>query len=301
MSNEQLVAVIQTGATECMSELWEQMMGLVKWKAKRIMTALELRGTSCGCEFDDLVQCGYLAMVAAVETYTSESGSFSTWFMYYLQKEFAEITGYRTQRGRNDPLNNAYSLDKPLNDETDSTVFGDLIPDQRAAATMEAVEEREYQRQLKHAIDRALSELPADVADVLRLRNYDRLTLDEIGERWKLSRERIRQLENKGIRKLREPKIACILRPFMDFNFYSSTGLTAYQQTGMSVQERYIAMEEQRREREWQRMKAEEERTKQALAEADRILARYRNEQRTNNGDCNNIATDLQQETALKC
>lgn len=276
MSNEELVAVIQTGATECLGELWEQVEGLVKWKAKRIMTTLEMRGASCGCEFDDLVQCGYPAMVAAVESYNPESGSFSTWLMYHLQKEFAEATGYRTKRGRCEPLNEAYSLDKPLTDEPDSAVFGDLIPDQRAAATMESVEEREYQRQLKHAIDRALSELPADVADVLRLRNYDRLTLDEIGERWKLSRERIRQMENKGIRKLREPRIACILRPFMDFDFYSSTGLTAYQQSGMSVQERYVAMEEQRRERVWQKMKAEEERTKQALAEADRILARYR-------------------------
>ena len=301
MSNEELVTAIQNGAQERMLELWERVEGLVKWKAKRIVTALELRGNMCGIEFDDLVQCGYPAMVAAVESYSPESGSFSTWLMYHLQKEFAEATGYRTQRGRNEPLNDAYSLDKPLSDESDSAVFGDLIPDQRATATMEAVEERAYQRQLKHAIDRALSELPADVADVLRLRNYDRLTLDEIGERWKLSRERIRQLENKGIRKLREPKIACILRPFMDFDFYSSTGLTAYQQSGMSVQERYVAMEEQRREREWQRMKAEEERTKQALAEADRIHSRYRHEQRTNNGDCNNIATDLQQETALKC
>lgn len=299
-NNEELVAAIQNGEPRT-AELWEQIKGLVKWKAKRIMTAMELRGTSCGCEFDDLVQCGYPAMVAAVETYTPESGSFSTWFMYYLQKEFAEITGYRTKRGRCEPLNEAYSLDKPLTDESDSAVFGDLIPDQRAAATMEAVEERAYQRQLKHAIDRALSELPVDVADVLRLRNYDRLTLDEIGERWKLSRERIRQLENKGIRKLREPKIACILRPFMDFDFYSSTGLSAYQQSGMSVQERYVAMEEQRRERVYQQQKAEEERVKQALAEADRILARYRHEQRTNNRDCNDIATDLQQETALKC
>ena len=271
MSNEELVAAIQNGETR-MGELWEQVQGLVKWKARRIFTALELRGTSCGCEFDDLVQCGYPAMVAAVETYTPESGSFSTWFMYYLQKEFAEITGYRTKRGRCEPLNEAYSLDKPLTDEPDSAVFGDLM----AAATMESVEEREYQRQLKHAIDRALSELPADVADVLRLRNYDRLTLDEVAARWQLSRERIRQMEYKGIRKLREPKIACILRPFMDFDFYSSTGLTAYQQSGMSVQERYVAMEEQRRERVWQQMKAEEERTKQALAEADRILARYR-------------------------
>ena len=282
VTNEQLVAAIQNGESGRMSELWEQVQGLVKWKVQKLMTALELRGTFCGVEFDDLVQCGYPAMVAAVESYSPESGSFSTWLMYHLQKEFAEATGYRTKRGRCEPLNEAYSLDKPLTDESDSAVFGDLIPDQRAAVTMESVEERTFHWQLKQAVDRALSELPADVAEVLRLRNYERLTLDEIGERWQLSRERIRQMENKGIRKLREPKIACILRPFLDFDFYSSTGLTAYRQSGMSVQERYVVMEEQRRERVWQQQKAEEERVKQALTEADRILARYRHEKRAN-------------------
>ena len=121
-----------------------------------------------------------------------------------------------------------------------------------------------------------------DAAEVLRLRNYDGLTLDEAGERLMVSRERIRQLEQKGIRKLREPKIACTLRPFMIFDFYSSTGLSAYRQSGMSIQERYVAMEEEHREREWQRMKAEEERTQEALANAERFLAKYRHEQRAN-------------------
>lgn len=255
MSNEELVTLIQSGDTGYMAELWEQTRGLVAWKARRVMTALELRGSFCGVEFDDLMQCGYPAMVAAVETYKPESGSFSTWFMYYLQKEFADITGYRTKRGQCEPLNGAHSLDAPLGDESDGAVFGDLMPDQRAAATMEAVEEAEFQTQLKHAIGRALAELPPDVAEVLRLRNYDQLTLDEIGKRWGLSWEQIRKMENKGIRKLREPRIACILRPFMDFDFYFSTGLAAYQQSGMSVQERYVAMEGQRRERERPRKK----------------------------------------------
>lgn len=279
MSNEELVAAIQSGENR-KGELWEQIEGLVKWKAKRVLTALELRGTSCGCEFDDLVQCGYPAMVAAVESYTPGSGSFSTWLMYYLQKEFAEVTGYRTKRGRSEPLNESVSLDKPLGDEADGTVFSDLIPDRRAAATIERIEEREYQRQLKYAIDRALSELPPDVAEVLRLRNFAQLTLEEIGERWQLSQEKVRQMENKGLRKLRDPKIARTLRPFIDFDFYSGTGLSAYRNTGMSVEERVVLVKEQRMERAWRHQKADEKRTQKALAEAGRILARYHCEQK---------------------
>lgn len=93
ITNEELVIAIQAGENR-MGELWEQVERLVKWKAKRIMTALELKGSPCGVEFDDLYQSGYPALVEAVETYDPAAGAFSTWFMYYLQKAFAVVTGY---------------------------------------------------------------------------------------------------------------------------------------------------------------------------------------------------------------
>lgn len=147
MSNEELVAQIQAGAVEDMATLWEQVVQLVKWKAKRIMTALELRGSPCGVDFEDLVQSGYPALVAAVEHYSPDKGAFSTWFMYHLQKEFAEITGFRTNRSRNDPLNTAYSLDTPLDaEDAESSSFGELIQDKQATANMEAVEGMVYHK-----------------------------------------------------------------------------------------------------------------------------------------------------------
>lgn len=62
MSNEELVAVIQAGASERMGELWQQVERLVSWKVSRVMTALNGRG---GVEFEDLYHSGYPAMVAA--------------------------------------------------------------------------------------------------------------------------------------------------------------------------------------------------------------------------------------------
>ena len=93
MSNEELVAAIQAGEDR-MCELWEQVDGLVKWKAKQVMTALDGR---CGVDFDDLYQSGYPALVAAVDSYNPESGVFSTWFLYSLNTAFAEATGFRTR------------------------------------------------------------------------------------------------------------------------------------------------------------------------------------------------------------
>ena len=57
-------------------------------------------------------------------------------------------------------------------------------------------------------------------------------------------------MENKGIRTLRQPKIATQLYPFYDFDFYRGTGLDAFRYGGMSVQERYLVVEEERKERQ---------------------------------------------------
>ena len=261
MSNEEFVAVIQAGAPERMGELWEQVKGLVAWKASYIMTALDLRGSSCGVEFDDLYQSGYPALVAAAESYSPESGAFSTWFMYHLKTAFAEATGYRTKKGRLDPLNSAVSMDKPLTDEADSSLFGDFIPDQRAAATLEAVEDREYQKQLHDALEIALGAVPENYGEVLRLRYYQDMTLEECGGVLGVGAERVRQMENKGLRFLRQPKNAACLRPFFDFNFFCYTGMSAFLNSGMSVQERYlIAEEEQQRKAEVRRQKREQRR-----------------------------------------
>lgn len=260
MSNEELVAMIRAGAPERMVELWEQVSGLVKWKASHIMAALE-GGPGRGVEFDDLYQSGYPAMVAAVESYNPAAGAFSTWLMYHLKNAFAEATGYRTKKGRLDPINSAFSMDKTVNDETDSSLFGDLIPDQRAAATLEAVEDREYQKQLHDALEIALGAVPENYGKVLRLRYYQDMTLEECGGCLGVGAERVRQMENKGLFVLRRPENAAYLRPFFDFNYFYSTGMGSFVHSGISVQERYlIAEEEQQRKAEARRQKREQRR-----------------------------------------
>lgn len=158
MSNEELVAVIQAGAEERMGELWEQVKGLVAWKARHIMTALDLRGSPCGVELEDLMQSGYIAMVEAVHYYTPESGAaFSMCLINRLKTVFAEATGYRTKRGQNEPLNNSFSLDKTVDDESDGTPFGEFAPDPKAAATMLSIEEKLWREQLHEALEAALA------------------------------------------------------------------------------------------------------------------------------------------------
>ena len=259
MSNEELVAATQAGEDR-MGELWEQVERLVKWKAHRIMAVLDGRG---GVEFDDL----YQAMVAAVGSYKPECGAFSTWFMFHLKTAFAEGTGYRAKRGRNEPLNHSLSLDTPLSDDADSDDLMAVIADPAGMNNLQDVEEAIYHRQLREALEVALDAIPDQYSEVLRQRHYEGLTLAEIGELRGVGVERVRQMENKAIRYIRRPSIACHLRPFYDFDFYCGTGLGAFQRTGMSIQVKYLIIEEERREREAQERKRQVEENQRWLAE----------------------------------
>ena len=192
------------------------------------------------------MQSGYLALVKAVETYKPDDGAFSTWLSYHLKNNFAEVTGYRTQRGQNEPLNNSFSLDKTVDDESDGTSFGELVPDPKAEAAMLSIEDRLWQEQLHEALETAMAELPKESAEILRLRHYRGLTLAETGEVCGTTAEYVRQTESKAICNLRKPKISRKLRSFCDFDFYCGTGLGTYLETGASVQERYLMTDDRK-------------------------------------------------------
>lgn len=199
-------------------------------------------------------------MVEAVNTYDpAAGGTFSTWLMYHLKNAFAEATGYRTQKGRQEPLNNYLSLDTPLTDDADSDDLMDVVADPAGLQWRESLEESMWRKQLQEAVGAALSTVPEQYREILRLRYWEDMTLEDVGDLRGISKERVRQMENKGIRILRQPKTASQLYSFCDFDFYSGTGLGAFRYGGMSVQERYLVVEEERKERESRRHRKDRE------------------------------------------
>ena len=95
------------------------------------------------------------------------------------------------------------SLDAPVNGEEGRSFLGDLIADSSAEEPLDIVEQRIHHEQL----GRWLSHLSEQEQNVLRLRfgleGNDRHTLAEIGRMMEVSRERVRQVELKALRKLR--------------------------------------------------------------------------------------------------
>jgi RNA polymerase primary sigma factor len=107
------------------------------------------------------------------------------------------------------------SLETPIGDEEDSHL-GDFIEDKNAVLPLEAA----IQANLRETTTRVLASLTPREERVLRMRfgigmNTDH-TLEEVGQQFSVTRERIRQIEAKALRKLKHPSRSRKLRSFLD-------------------------------------------------------------------------------------
>jgi RNA polymerase primary sigma factor len=96
------------------------------------------------------------------------------------------------------------SLDAPIGEDGDSATFGDIVGDENATSPYENVRERN----LKTDLNRMIESLDRREADILRMRfgldGHDELTLEEVGRKFKVTRERVRQLQNLALQKIRK-------------------------------------------------------------------------------------------------
>jgi RNA polymerase primary sigma factor len=117
----------------------------------------------------------------------------------------------RAQKVAKEPM----SLESPIGDEEDAHL-GDFIEDENAVLPIDAA----IRSDLRDATTRVLASLSAREERVLRMRfgigTAGDHTLDEVGQQFAVSRERIRQIEAKALRKLKHPARSVILRSFLD-------------------------------------------------------------------------------------
>jgi RNA polymerase primary sigma factor len=109
------------------------------------------------------------------------------------------------------------SLETPIGEEEDSHL-GDFIEDRNVVSPIDAV----IVANLRDQTRRTLKTLTPREEQVLRMRfgvgDGAEHTLEEVGKSFNVTRERIRQIESKALRKLRHPSRAKKLRPFIDVN-----------------------------------------------------------------------------------
>ena len=109
------------------------------------------------------------------------------------------------------------SLDVPV-DASKDTAFSDFIPDHKNSSPEEAA----IRSRLRAQVEEALHSLTEREAEILKMRfgledgvDY---TLEQVGQRFNVTRERIRQIESKALRKLRDSRKGEVLKSYVDLN-----------------------------------------------------------------------------------
>jgi RNA polymerase primary sigma factor len=107
------------------------------------------------------------------------------------------------------------SLESPINDDEEDSELGQFVEDQMTPTPIEST----YSKLLREKIEEVLDTLPPREARILRLRfgleNGHNYTLEEVGDKFGLTRERIRQIESKALRRLRHPRRSRQLRDYL--------------------------------------------------------------------------------------
>ncbi len=107
------------------------------------------------------------------------------------------------------------SLESPINEDEEESELGMFVEDTLSPSPIQST----YDKMLRERIEAVLDTLPPREARILRLRfgldNGHTYTLEEVGQKFGLTRERIRQIESKALRRLRHPRRSRQLKEYV--------------------------------------------------------------------------------------
>ena len=238
-TNEEIAVLIQNGNREYIPILWERVERLIYQNAYNYYCIHKEAFSACGVELDDLKQAGFFAMLRALEYYDKDSGyKFTTYLNYPMKIEFAEAGGFRTVKGREEPLNNSISCDAPsIADEEGSASILDMIVDEASLIPFERVIESGYAEYSRAIIEACMrSVLTPQEAEVIRDRYFIGKTYKAIAQATGATTRDIMNTERRALRLLRSPKSAAVLRPLLTSEPTYSTGLSSFKQKGSATE-----------------------------------------------------------------
>lgn len=255
MTNEQLVIRIKAGVcvAENMLQLWEQNRGFVATIARKFCGYAEMDDLmqegylglckavdaydpdegapfvnyaaywlrqnmqryvmNCGCNVRIPVQANVRARkyLKLCDTYEAKYGRKPT--ERELERALGVSWNVLQDVKKSAAMLQIGSLDVPAGESEDASLY-DILPCQEDVE--EVVTDRIQEEQLRETLWGMVDELPGQQSTVIRMRYQEGATLKETGEAAGLSVEQTRQLQNKALRSLREPRRAKKLAPFLD-------------------------------------------------------------------------------------
>ena len=244
MTNEEICENIKANpeaASGLLLQLFQQNRGFIYQTATRWARAFSYRPD---VDIEDLTQAAFIAVLDAAERYQADKGAkYITVLSTALKTAFSEVYGVRTKK--RDPLNNALSLDRPLNDDTDNTAL-DLLPDAAAEEPFEAVEEAVFNRQLHDLIIKALDTISEKQAAAVRRYYLDGEEEKDIAASVGCSTANIQAQIRDGLHNLRRGRLKTELSEafYGETNLFRNTGLQSWRSTGMSQPEYFTEVKE---------------------------------------------------------
>lgn len=259
--NNMLAQLARQGNSAALAQLWEINRPVIRTMFWRWYSRNQSVAESAGVTLEDLDQESYFAVKEAAEYHNPEKGAFLTALQYFvqhrIQKAILQGRGRYvvTEDGRRvrvsaEPLDSSQSLDEPVPwDDAGEVTRADVTPDPAATQAFEDAEQNSYRQELREVLDKALSLLPDRQRNVIAWRFYEGLTLQQAAELDGVTQERIRQMEDKALRALRQNQE---LRRFYGEDLlsraYQGTGFGAWK-SGGSVQERLVERQEEKERR----------------------------------------------------
>ena len=227
----ELITAIKNGDDKRLVELYERNTGLLFTLARRY------RGIDNAVDTDDLIQAGFLGLLAAVDAWEPEKGAWSTIAHWNVQRAMRQAVGINSTRRR--AHLGAVPLDEPIpGSEDGDTTRADLLADESLPEADEDLLRAEIVATVRGAVD-AIPDARQAVA--VRLRHLEGRTGQQVGDMLGCSRERVRQLERDGFKALRRDKrLRALMRAYhLDegTRFYAHKGVTAFNSDWTSVTE----------------------------------------------------------------
>lgn len=160
-TNEELVQRIRSGQREDIAQLWEQVENFIIYLADRYLWNYP---PECRQLHGDMVNQSYFYFLNAIEGYQPDKGKFTTHLAYYVKNAFQEVLRGRTSRTKNEPLNSAVSLDKPI-DETEGLTLVDMLIDTQSEAYYRHLEDTDLWQSVHIILEQGIDKLPEDCRD----------------------------------------------------------------------------------------------------------------------------------------
>ena len=197
MTNEELAQLIKQGNKRYYATLWEQTSRLIH---KLIYKHASKRKLPNDIDFDDILQCGYFAMVNAVTAYSPEKDLKFNSYLEFQVMNAIQLTIDRGQRkGMNTPRLQEYSYNRTVsNSDGEEVEIIDLMPDKQSPKIYEGAELTDLQERVWQAV----AELPEKLREIITGYYFNGENLPTQAERLGVSVQTVTQRKNQALRLL---------------------------------------------------------------------------------------------------